>query len=254
VRLWPVSDAPLRDDALRDRVVLVAGACGALGSAVARAAAAAGATVVLLGRRVAPMERLYDELASSGAPTPAIYPLDLAGASPDDYAALAQAIASQCGRLDAVVHAAAHFAGLAPLGLTGAEDWVRALHVNLSAPFLLSQACLPLLAESGNGTLVFVLEDETRVTRPYWGGYGVAKCGLDALVGMFADELENQPVRVVALQPAPMRGGVRARAYMAEDPGMVETPARAARVCVAAIAAESTRRSGRIDLRAPAAI
>lgn len=251
MRPFPLTDAALSDDALRDRVVLVAGACGALGAAVARQAARAGASVVLLGRRVAPLERLYDELATIGSAQPAIYPLDLAGAGPDDYAALAEAVRAQCGRLDAIVHAAAHLAGLAPLALTGAEEWVRALHVNLSAPFLLSQACLPLLAESGQGTLVFVLEDDTRVTRAYWGGYGVAKTGLAALVAMLADELENEPVRVVAVRPAPMRGGVRSRAYMAEDPGTVETPERAARIVVGAIAADREARSGVVDLRAP---
>src|SRR5688572_12923835 len=74
-----------RADALAGRVVLVTGACGGFGTAAAHAAARAGATVVLLGRRVRALEKLYDALEAAGAPKPAIYPLNLEGATPADY-------------------------------------------------------------------------------------------------------------------------------------------------------------------------
>src|SRR5262249_2558854 len=62
---------------LRGRVVLVIGAAGGLGKAGALAAARAGAGVILLGRKVRPLEKIYDEIAALGAAPPAIYPLDL---------------------------------------------------------------------------------------------------------------------------------------------------------------------------------
>lgn len=70
--------------ALAGRVVLITGAAGGLGSAAAQACASAGATVVLLGRKLRPLERIYDAVAKLG-PEPLLYPLDLAGATPDDY-------------------------------------------------------------------------------------------------------------------------------------------------------------------------
>src|SRR3546814_5677912 len=73
---------------LRDRVILVSGAHGGLGRPSAIACARAGATVVLLGRKVPKLNRVYDAIAKSdeGLPEPVNYPFDLEGASPDDHA------------------------------------------------------------------------------------------------------------------------------------------------------------------------
>src|ERR1700722_12929925 len=99
-------------DALQDRVVLVTGAAGGLGRATALGAAASGASVVLLGRKVPQLEKVYDAVASLQRAQPAIYPMDLAGATAADYADLADNIHNEFGRLHGIVHAAAHFASL----------------------------------------------------------------------------------------------------------------------------------------------
>lgn len=218
--------------ALDGRVVLVTGAHGALGEAAARACAAAGATVVLLGRRVPKLTRLYDAIEAGGAPQPAIYPLDLEGATPDDYAELAASIERDCGRLDGIVHCAAEFKGLVSLENTPPEDWQRALHVNLSAPLLLTRACLPLLRRRDDAAIVFVLDDPARIGRALWGGYAVAKFGLAGLVEVLHDELERSPVRVHGLLPGPMRSALRGKAYFAEDPSQVPEASAYAAACV----------------------
>ena len=241
-------------DALRGRVVLVTGACGGLGAAAAHAAARAGATVVLLGRRVRALEKLYDALKANGAPEPAIYPLNLEGATPADYQQLAETIERECGRLDGILHAAAQFEGLAPLSLVAPEDWLRALHVNLGASMLLTQACLPLLAKAADAGVVFVLDDPARVERAHWGGYAVAKAGIAALVRVWADELENSPVRIHALLPGPMRTALRAKAYFAENPQQVAEPERWAGACVYLLAAAGAALRGTVlDARDAAA-
>jgi NAD(P)-dependent dehydrogenase (short-subunit alcohol dehydrogenase family) len=93
--------------ALADRVILVTGAYGGLGEAAAKACAQAGATVVLLGRKVPKLSRTYDAVKALG-PTPALYPLDLAGADPADYEAMADTIASSLGGLHGVLHCGVH--------------------------------------------------------------------------------------------------------------------------------------------------
>lgn len=199
---------------LHERVVLITGAGDGLGAALARAAGAAGAEVVLLGRTVAKLERVYDAIVEAGGPEPAIVPMDLEGATPDDYADLASRIADQCGRLNAVVHNAAELGPQTPLADHPPLDWYRALQVNLTAPLLLTQACLPLLQASDDPAIVFV-DDERRGA--YWGAYGVSKAGAGALADMLSDELEGDSgVRVHRHQPPPLRTSWRARAFPGE--------------------------------------
>ncbi|MDB6164201.1 MAG: short-chain dehydrogenase, partial [Xanthomonadaceae bacterium] len=162
----------------------------------------AGAAVVLLGRKVPKLHRLHDRISKAGGEA-LLYPLDLEGASPDDYAELATRIEAELGRLDGVLHCAAEFRGLTPLLHTDPAAFARALHVNLTAPWWLTQACLPLLAKAEDAAVVFAINDLHQSGRAFWGGYGIAQHGLVALVSMLHAELANGPVRVSALQPGP---------------------------------------------------
>lgn len=204
----------LQGRALDGRIVLVAGAAGGLGSAAALACAQAGATLVLLGRKLAPLNRLYDAVKAVG-PEPILYPLDLEGASPDDFDQLGQAIDGEFGRLDGLLHCAAEFKGLTPLAHTDPANFARAIHVDLTARWWLTQACLPLLAKSDAGAAVFVLDDPARSGGAFWGGYGIAQAGQAALIRMLQAELGEHGPRISGLQPGPMRTNLRAKAYQA---------------------------------------
>lgn len=212
-----IADASAARDALRERVVLVTGVSGGLGRATALACASAGATVVLVGRKVRPLEELYDAIEALGAPQPAIYPLNLEGAGAEDYAALADAVEQQCGRLDGIVHAAANFEGLRPVAQAKPADWMRAQQVGVNAPFLLTQACLPLMYERDDASVVFVFDDPELISKAFWGSYGVAKAALCAFASILHQETESTSVRVHALLPPPMRTALRRMAYFGEN-------------------------------------
>lgn len=231
--------------ALEGRIVLVTGAHGGLGSAASMACARAGATVVLLGRRVPKLNRLHDAIAAE-AVAPFLYPLDLEGATPDDLADLASRIEGELGRLDGLLHCAAEFRGLTPLEQTDPANFARALHVNLTAPWWLTQACLPLLRRAADAAVVFALDDLARVGSAFWGGYGIAQHGVAALVRMLDRELANTPVRVSALQPGPMRTGLRAKAYVDDADRDARDPALYAPACVELLSAAGTVHRGQV--------
>ena len=235
---------------LRERVVLITGASGGLGRATALAATRSGASVILLGRKVRALEKAYDELGALGLAQPAIYPLDLSGATPNDYAELAATIEREFGRLDGIVHAAAHFGGLQPAANIAPDDWLRSLHVNLSAPFMLTQACLPLLQQAGDASVVFVLDDPARMAKAHWGAYGVAKQGLSGLASILHEELENTSIRVHALLPMPMRTALRRAAYYGENTLDLPVPDVAADALVYLLGADGVAARGKVlDLR-----
>lgn len=232
-------------DALAGRVVLVTGAHGGLGAEAAKACARAGATVVLLGRKVPKLNRVYDAIKAIG-PEPAIYPVDLAGADPADYAEMAAKVAAELGGIDGLLHCAAEFGGLAPLETVEPEVFVRSLHVNLTAPWLLTQACLPWLRQSADSAVVFVTDDPARVGKAYWGAYGLAKQGLAALVRTLSAETDRTPVRVAGLEPGPMRTDLRARAYADEARLQVPGPAAYAPACVHLLSAAGAAHRGQV--------
>lgn len=225
--------------------MLIAGAHGGLGAAASVACAHAGATLVLLGRKVPKLNRVYDAIAAVG-PEPLLYPLDLEGASADDYAEMAERIGSELGRLDGLLHCAANFPGLTPLLQTDPAAFARSIHINLTARWWLTQACVPLLAKADDSAVVFVLDDLARVGNAYWGGYGLAQHAQAGMVGMLQSELANSKIRVSGLQPGPMRTPLRAKAYVEENDRVARDPEAYAASCVTLLSPAGAAHRGKI--------
>lgn len=213
-----------RPDLLAGRVILVTGAGDGIGRAAALAFARHGAQVILLGRTVAKLEKVYDEIESQGAQA-AILPMDLAKATPEQYEQTAATIAQEFGRLDGILHNAAMLGTLTPLELYDLERWGQVLQVNLHAPFLLTRACLPLLKQSPDASVVFTSADVGRRGRAYWGAYGVSQFALEGLAQIWAEELSaNTAVRVNTLDPGAVHTAMRVRAYPGSDPAQLAKP------------------------------
>ncbi|MCW8923551.1 MAG: SDR family NAD(P)-dependent oxidoreductase [Gammaproteobacteria bacterium] len=206
---------------LDDKIILITGAGDGIGKAVARDCARRGATVILLGKTIHKLEAVYDEIIEIGGPEPAIYPMDLSGASADDYDDLRDNIEKEFGRLDALLNNAGWLAASTPMEIYDTELWYRVMQVNLNAPFLLTKACIPLIKKSPQGAIVFTADPKNTA---YWGAYGVAKSGLQTLMTILADELESQHIMVNAFDPGPVRTNFRTRAYPAEDAREMNKP------------------------------
>lgn len=206
--------------------MLVTGASRGIGRVAALAFAAHGATVVLHGRDVAALEIVYDEIEAAGYPQPAAVPLDFDRATTRDYDALAYAIESQLGRLDGILHNASHVEKLSPLEQQSAEEWNRMLRVNLVAPFALTQACVRLLKPSADASVIFTLESHGHAPAAFWGGYAVAKAGVEALMKIQAAEWHDAiNLRANAIIPGPVASPSRAKTHPGEVAASQRQPA-----------------------------
>jgi NAD(P)-dependent dehydrogenase (short-subunit alcohol dehydrogenase family) len=209
---------------LKDRIILITGAGDGIGAAAAKTFAAHGATVVLLGRTIPKLEAVYDEITSAGHSQPAIYPMDLEGATYDDYEDLAATLEQEFGRLDGLLHNAAILGARMMVEQYDLKLWARVMHINLTAPFLLSRACLPLLRKSADARVVFTSTGVAQQGRAYWGAYGVSKAGADNLMQIMADELEaNTSIRVNSIDPGIVATRIRRLAFPAEDASKLPT-------------------------------
>jgi len=228
---------------LAGAVVLVTGAGSGLGRETALACARAGATVILAGKTVPKLEAVYDAIKAAGHAAPALYPLNLAGATWDDYAQLAATLEREFGRLDGLAHCAAHFKGWTPLAEVDPRDWLETLQVNVTAPFALTRHCLPLLEQSGHASVVCVSDDCGRRGKAYGGAYAVSKFALEGLMQTWAQELETAGrVRVNSLDPGPMTTPLRRKGYA--EVGAARDPALAASAVLWLLGPDSRPASG----------
>jgi NAD(P)-dependent dehydrogenase (short-subunit alcohol dehydrogenase family) len=210
---------------LNDKVILITGAGDGIGKAVSLECAKRGATIILLGKTTQKLEQVYDEIKASDSPEPAIYPMDLAGASAHDYYNLSDTIDKEFGKLDGLFNNAGWLGVSTPIEQYDSELWHKVLQVNLNAPFLLTQACLPLLNKSATkSTPASVVFSADQKQSAYWGAYGVAKSGLVTLMQILADELESKNISVNAFDPGPVHTNFRTQAYPAEDKNILNKP------------------------------
>lgn len=212
-------------DVLADRVILVTGASDGIGKALARHASELGARVILHGRDQAKLEAVYDEIVEiEGTARPSIALMDLLSADGPAYTSLAQSVEEEFGRLDGLVHNASMLGKLTPIEQYDPGEWQQVLHVNLTAPFVLTQTLMPLIRQSADPSVIFTTSGVGRVGKAFWGAYSVSKFGTEALMQILANENAHTAARFNCVNPGPVRTKMRLAAYPAEDRDALKRP------------------------------
>jgi len=227
------------ENLLQDKKILVTGAGDGIGRAAALMFAKYGATVVLLGRTVSKLEAVYDEIEEHGGAKPAIIPLNLEGAAEKDYDDVAVSIENEFGKLDGILHNAALLGSLTTLEQYEVPVWNQLMQVNVTAPFMLTRALIPLLRLSDDASIIFTSSSVGRKGKAFWGAYSVSKFANEGMMQVLADELDDEQhnkrvtdepddeqhnVRVNSINPGATRTNMRASAYPAENPIHNPTP------------------------------
>ncbi|MCH8071546.1 MAG: YciK family oxidoreductase [Proteobacteria bacterium] len=213
------------DGVLNDRIILVTGASDGIGKALAVHIAGLGAQVVLHGRNTKKLESVYDKITNlKDKPRPSIAVLDLATADSAAYSSLHNSIEQEFGRLDGLVHNAGILGQRLSIEQYDVADWQQVMHVNLTAPFVLTQVLLPLLRQSPDPSIIFTSSGVGRVGKAFWGAYSVSKFGTEALSQILANENRHTSLRVNCVNPGPVRTRMRLEAYPAEDRDALKRP------------------------------
>jgi len=188
----------MADWELKDRVVLITGATGYLGQALTRGFAAAGAKLFLTGRNEAVLARLAKELAAR----------TLAVDLTEENAA--GRVVQEAGRIDTLIINAGTLADGLVAGLTD-DDLARVYELNVMAAFRMLRATLKPMILNRSGNIVVV--SSTAAQRPGAGqaAYASSKAALETLVKTTARETATRGIRVNAVAPGLLAGGMSAR-------------------------------------------
>lgn len=214
----------IKDACLDNKTILVTGAGAGIGRAAAITYAKLGATVILLGKTVSKLEAVYDEIVALGAAEPAIIPLDLKGATKQNYIDMSATIAGQFGKLDGVLLNASILGELTPFAQMHEQVFNDVMKVNVTAQYLLAQTLIPTLLLAPNASLVFTSSGVGSKGRAFWGQYSISKFATEGMMQVIADEYDSTTLRTNAINPGATRTSMRASAFPAEDKNEIASP------------------------------
>lgn len=204
---------------LENKTILITGASQGLGAEVAKACAAAGATVVLIARSQKKLETVYDEIVAAGSPEPFAMVFDMMPAEEKEFEQLAYTVGEATGgKLDGIIHCASYFYALSPLDFQTVGEWVNQYRINTVAPMALTRALLPMLKASDDASVLFVGESHGETPQAYWGGFGASKAALNYLCKVAADEWERfDNLRANVLVPGSINSPQRLQTHPGES-------------------------------------
>ncbi len=211
------SSYQIKEGELKGKVILVTGANRGFGLAMTMDLSKAGATVIMMGRDLGSLEYAYDAVIDKGFQEPILYPLDIEGATPENYQSLQDDIFNQFEKLDGLIHNAAILGTMMPVDQYDIKLWYSTLQINLNGPFMMTQFLIPLLNKSDDARILFLSAEQGREAKAYWGAYGVSKFAVEGFSKTLSEELEKTNIRVNTLDPGVMRTEMRRAAYPAED-------------------------------------
>lgn len=183
---------------LKGKVVVVTGATGTLGRAVAEALLAADASVGIVGGRQKRVAQLVQELNAG---------IRIVGQSADltdeeETTNAVMAVAERLGGIDGLVATAGGFGGGKPVHETDLADWRQQQEINLTTAFLTCRATVPHLIQRGSGSIVTIGSRAGMHGSPNIASYSVAKGGVVRLTEALAAELMQHDITVNCLLPS----------------------------------------------------
>jgi NAD(P)-dependent dehydrogenase (short-subunit alcohol dehydrogenase family) len=204
---------------LQNKTAVITGASRGIGRAIALALAAAGASVYLIadGTREE-LQAAAADCRKAGAPRAESGVFDLADAVAPQR--VIDAALEALGRIDVLVNNAG-IRVRKPFGEFSGADFDLGVAVNLRAPFMLSQAVLPVMRKQGGGRIIHVASQLGSVATPGSALYGLSKAALIHLTKTMARELGKEGIMVNAVSPGPTETEYM-RARWQKEPGIRE--------------------------------
>jgi len=211
------------ENALANKTILITGAGDGIGRVAALTYAKHGATVILLGKTTKKLECVYDEIVNAGYPKPAIVPMDLRGATKQNYRDLAATIEQQFGKLDGLLNNASILGSLGPLEHFCVSTFENIMKVNVTAQAMITKYMFPLLRNAPSASVIFTSSGVGREGREFWGAYAISKFATEGMMQTWSKEVAKTNIRINCINPGATRTSMRASAFPGEDREKLKT-------------------------------
>jgi NAD(P)-dependent dehydrogenase (short-subunit alcohol dehydrogenase family) len=215
----------MMSDTLRDKVVLITGATGALGSAIVHEFAQTEALLALTSRSPQKLKQLAAEI---GLTEERVFSVTGDVTQADQVEDVMAAVAAHFGRVDVLLNTVGGWSGGQPVEKTSVEEWNQMLTLNLHSAFLLSRAVLPTMLEAGWGRIVHVSSKTAVEPRAKVAGYAVSKMGVITLTEVIAAEVKGTGVTANVILPSIIDTPANRASMPKADPGKWVPPERIA--------------------------
>lgn len=211
------------ENALANKTILITGAGDGIGRVAALTYAKHGATVILLGKTTKKLECVYDEIVNAGYPQPAIVPMDMRGATKQNYRDLAATIEQQFGKLDGLLNNASILGSLGPLEHFCVSTFENIMKVNVTAQAMITKYMFPLLRKAPSASVIFTSSGVGREGREFWGAYAISKFATEGMMQTWSKEVDKTNIRINCINPGATRTSMRASAFPGEDKEKLKT-------------------------------
>ena len=206
---------------LNGKIALVTGGSRGIGRATAKRLADDGATVVLCARGKEELRKSVEEIQNSGGQASFIT-ADLA--VPHQISTMISEILRSHHRIDILINNASLLGPKVPLSEYPLGEWEDVLKVNLTGLFFLTQKVLRSMVDRKSGMIINLTSSVGRKGRARWGAYSVSKFGVEGLTQVLAEEVRDDNVCVLAINPGATRTRMRGEAYPDENPETLKDP------------------------------
>ena len=192
---------------MKNKIALITGASRGLGRSVAKSLAKKGVELILVARTISALEELDDEIKSIGSKS-TIVPMDLEDNEAIDI--LGGEIHKKWGKLDILVSSAATVGEVTPVSHLDPKIWNKVINLNLSVNFRLIRSFEPLLKKSNQSYAIFISDNNSKLSKPFWAPYSISKLGLETLIEIWKKEITRTNIKAIIFEPGDMKTAMRA--------------------------------------------
>ena len=211
---------------MNERIALIVGATGTLGTAITNNLISKNIQLILVAKNTYRLEKLYNDVKDKAVLSPKIIPLDLNHSRSIDK--LGGVIFDKYKKLDILINCSSFYPKLSPINHILPKEFYKIMNINIVANWQLIRAFDPLLRLSKFGRAYFFICKRKLYNEPYFSAYALSSHSIESLINSWQKETKKTDIKVNTYDPGPIISKLRNSAFPGENKKNINTAKEAA--------------------------